>query len=106
MRKLSLASIYKTVALATTGERLTNSHVNTPYLVVSAEVSNTGNIYIGDFNVSATNAFCELAAGQKVELDLEEIGMKGYFDLSKIWLAASIDTEGAYVGYLLEQDTD
>ena len=106
MRKLNLASIYKTVALATTRERLTESHVSTPYLVFSAEVSNTGNVYIGDFNVSATNAFCELDAGQKVEFDLEEIGMKGYFDLSKIWLAVSVDTDGAYVGYLLEQDTD
>lgn len=106
MRKLNLLSIYKTVTLNGTREQLTASKTKTPYLAISAEVSNTGNVYVGDDTVSATDAFVELSAGQKLEIDFEEIGMKGYLDLSKIWLDVSVATDGAYFGYFVENDTD
>lgn len=107
MRTFELRNIYKTVATAGTQERLTSDRILTPYLIVSAEVSNTGNIYVGDADVSATDAFVELDAGQRIQLDPKTVGgMKGYFDLSQIWVDASVNTDGAYFGYLVEKETD
>ena len=106
MRTFELRNIYKTVATAATQERLTANRIITSYLIISAEVSNTGNVYVGDLDVSATRAFVELDSGQRIQLDPKLIGMKGYFDLSTIWVDVSVNGDGAYFGYLIEKESD
>lgn len=105
MRRLELRNIYKTVATAGTRERLTSSPIKASYLLISAEVSNTGNIYIGNADVSATNAFLELDSGQRQAISPQDLGIKdGCFDLSQIWLDTSVNTDGGYFGYYVVEE--
>ena len=109
MRMLELRNIYQTVTTAATRVRLTTSSIKTPFLIITAEKTNTGHLYVGDASVSSTNAFVELGSlgtSGSIILDAERIGMKGYFDLSQIYLDVSVNTDGGYFGYFAVDETD
>ena len=87
-----MASVPKTqapVVVATAGSRVPLS--GTPKFArsvrVVADTTNTGNIFVGDRNVSSTQYSDKLAAGQAVDFD------EGLFDLSRIYVDA--DTNGS-----------
>lgn len=94
---------YKTVTTAGTQEQLIAEHIKTRYLVITAELSNTNNIYIGDSDVSSTNAFIQLDSAQKMIIDLTgDTREEAVIDLYDIWVDADTNTEGVYFGYLQE----
>jgi len=90
----------KAVTTAGTREQLTTAGLHVPVVSFQAEVSNTGQVYIGNDQVSATNCLIELDSGQQVELSGADYGLAdGKWDLSKIWLDVSVSTDGIFCGY-------
>jgi len=79
----------KTVGVAGTSEALSSDAVEHG-IHIKAMSSNTGEIYVGDVNVSSSNGY-PLAAGEEVYLKLR--------DLSKVYLDTDTGGEGVkYIG--------
>ncbi|TAL13940.1 hypothetical protein EPN95_04605 [Patescibacteria group bacterium] len=90
----------KTVTTATAREQVTTARIVTPTVIFQAEVSNTGQVYIGNDQVSATNCIVELDSGDSVELSAAHFGLAdAQWDLSDFWMDVSVSTDGAFVGY-------
>lgn len=91
----------KTVTTAGTREQLTTAERHMTSVVITAEIDNTGYVYVGDRTVSSTNCFALLVAGASVSIDALSLGLgDAKIDLSEIWLDVSVSTDGAFVGYL------
>ena len=85
----------KTVTTAGTQERLTTSNRVAPAVLLQAELTNTGYIYVGDSEVSSTNYGVCLAAGDVYTLSAEELGWgRAQISLKDIWLDNSVSTDG------------
>ena len=71
---------------------------------MQAEVSNTGQIYVGDNQVSSTSCGIELDSGDSITLNAASLGWaEGKIDLSAIWLDCSVSTDGVWCTYLERQ---
>lgn len=98
----------KAVTTAGTGEQLTTADIETPAVLIQAEVSNTGQIYVGDsqVNYSATDASIitgvELDSGDSISFDIADCGEDAAINLSGIWLDAGVSGDGVWVTYLQE----
>ena len=89
-----------TVTTAATRERLTTLDIKTPKVMLMAERSNTGYVYVGDNQVSATSYGVDLAATDSVVFTAQDLGMaSGDILLSEIWLDVSVSTDGVGVTY-------
>jgi len=93
----------KAVTTAGTAERLTTSNIVVPSVQIQAEVAsaNTGDVYIGDSAVSATNYGLCLSSGDVQTFNAEQLGWgKAQISLKDIWLDVSVSTEGVSCLYL------
>ncbi len=89
----------KTVTTAGTRERLTSSGKAVPSVVLQAESSNTGVVYVGDNQVSSTNGI-ELNANDSMTLTNDDLGSSdAKISLKDIWLDVSVGTDGVNVMY-------
>ncbi len=99
-------SFIKTVAATATPERLVAAATATKArsVIIQAERSNTGNVYVGDSNVDAGSDYgVDLGAADSVTLSAADVGGKeGYISLRDIWLDVSIAGDGVSVLYLEE----
>ena len=90
-----------TVAAAGTEERLTDSGIRVPAVILQAIRGNTGYVYVGDNQVSSTNYGIDLGAGDPVTISSEDFGMgKADISLKDIWLDVSVSGDGVSVFYL------
>lgn len=81
--------------------RLTTSDIKVSAVVISAERSNTGVVYIGDSALSTSNYGVDLGAGDSVIIDAQELGMaNAYISLKDIWHLSSASGDGVAVLYL------
>lgn len=86
---------------AGTRERLTQADIKSPSVVIQAEVSNTGQIYVGDDQVAAAKTGIELDSGDAVTLTAPSMGSAlSMVSLRDIWLDSSVSTDGVWVTYL------
>jgi len=91
----------KTVALTTTREQLTTNNISVPAVLLQAELSNTGYMYVGDSTVSSTNYGVCLSAGDVYTLSAEELGWgKAFISMKDVWLVPSVNTDGVSCMYL------
>ena len=94
-------SFMKTVSSTSVAERITTSDIKVSSVTMSAEGSNTGAVYIGDSQVSATVYGVDLGAGDEVTFTAQELGMaSGYISLKDIWMLPSVSGDGVAVIYL------
>ena len=91
----------KVVAAAATREKLTSNKVRTPSVVIQAEVSNTGQIYVGDDQVAAAKTGIELDSGDAITLTAPNVGDSlSMISLEDVWVDSSVSTDGMWVTYL------
>ena len=91
----------KTVVSTTVADRLTTIETQVPAVVITAERSNTGYIYIGDNQVSSTRYGADLSAGDSIKMSAAELGWAdAKISLKDIWLVPSVTTDGVSVMYL------
>lgn len=90
----------KAVTAAGTRERITTADIEAPSVVIQALTGNTGVVYVGDNQVSATNGI-ELDQGESVSMgatakgwDNEGVSMKD------VWLDVATSADGVTVMYL------
>ena len=69
--------------------------------MLQAEVSNTGQVYVGDDQVSSTSCGVELDSGDSITLDAAQLGFaEGKIRLKDIWLDVGTSTDGVWCMYL------
>ena len=91
----------KTVTTAGTQVQLTTSDIRVPAIIIQAERSNTGYIYIGDSEVSSSNYGVDLGAADSQTITSQTFGLAGAtISLKDIWIDASVSTDGVSVLYL------
>jgi len=100
MMRLKPYQFVKRVTTAGTREQLTTAQIRVPAVLISAEKSNTGNMFIGNNQVAAAMTMAELGAGESIVFDASLYGDAGAkWDLSTFWLDTSVSTDGVFVGY-------
>jgi hypothetical protein len=103
-----MAMIIKTFArtVTTAGTRvpLSTTAIYTTAFMIRANANNTGNIYVGDSTVSASNA-PPLYADETNEKEGQTVsrGKIQTFNLAKIYIDASVNGEGVRVEFLGEE---
>lgn len=98
--RLKPKAFRKTITTAGTRERLTTADRSIPAVVIQALTANTGIVYVGDSEVSATNGL-ELSAGDSITLENDDLGnADAKISLKDIWLDVSISTDGVVAFYL------
>ena len=91
----------KTVTAAAAQERLTTSNVQVPAVVITAERSNTGYVYVGDKEVSSTQYGADLSAGDSIRILAADYGWAdAKISLKDIWLDVSVSGDGVSAMYL------
>jgi len=91
----------KTVSAAGTQEQLTTSDLKVPTVLITAERSNTGYVYVGDNQVSSTAYGADLAAGDSIRISSKEYGWAdAKISLKDIWIDVSVSGDGVSVMYL------
>ena len=93
------------VATAGTRVRLTTKETKVLYVSIQGKVGNTGDIYVGDSQVSATDAGMILDAGVQMELYAPVVG-NGVVEISlkDIWLDAGTGADKVFVFALERAD--
>jgi hypothetical protein len=95
----------KTVTTAGTREQLTTAKLHVPSFTISTEKSNTGDVYIGNNQVSATDCLIELGAGDVHEFEASKYGLAGAnWDLTDFWVDVQTSGDGCFVGYAERED--
>ncbi len=96
------AATQKTVTTAGTRVQISTSATEITTLVVQADPTNTGYVYVGDSAVSSTVAFAALAAGQAFALSQDPSGRAGGEELvlSDYWIDSSVSGAKAYVSHI------
>jgi hypothetical protein len=98
---LKIRHLTKTVTTAGTRERLTTSDLKVPAVLIQAEVSNTGQVYVGDNQVSSSSCGIELDSGDSITLSAASMGWaNGQISLKDIWLDVEVSTDGVWCTYL------
>ena len=104
--KLLLGHFMKTVTTAGTAEQITTANKRVPSLVFQAEVNNTGQVYVGNSTVSATDMGAELDSGDVYEFNATKYGdALAVWDISDFWIDVSVSTDGVHVSFA-ERDDD
>ena len=67
-------------------------------VILTAEESNTGDMFVGSTDVSSTQNAKQLAAGESITLGFWSPIPQ--FDLSSIWLDSSVSTDGCQVHFI------
>lgn len=90
-----------TVATAGTQVQVSTSNLPITTIVISAPAANTGVIYVGNSDVSATTGI-EVAKGTSVSITADMSGRAGgeEFILSDFWIDAATDGDKANVLYI------
>lgn len=89
-----------TVAAAGTRQAVSASVIYSPSVLITADSTNTGIIYVGDSSVSSTQGE-ELAAGQSMAIEGEWVGgTQGEVLLSDLYVDASVSGDKVRVSYL------
>ena len=92
-----------TVAAAGTRQQVSSTRIIASSVLIQADHDNTGKIYVGDSAVSATRTLAVLEAGESVEIDSEVFNGRGQqYDLSQIYVDASVSADKVRVGYTEE----
>jgi hypothetical protein len=101
MAYLKISHFKRFVTTAATRVPLTTANLKVPSVTIQAEVSNTGQVYVGDSSVSATNCGIELDSGDSITIDAASLGSTdALISLSDIWLDVSVSTDGVWCMYL------
>jgi hypothetical protein len=100
MALLKLAHFVKTVTAAGTAEALTSTDLRPAEVVISAESSNTGAMYVGDSTVSSSTYAKQLAPGESFILTSGDSydGASGW-KLTSIFVDSAVNGDGVSVGY-------
>ena len=94
-----------TVAAAATSEQLTTSNIRVPAVVITAERSNTGYVYVGDKEVSSTRYGVDLSAGDSIRMSAVDYGWaNAELSLKDVWLDVSVSGDGVSVMYLKREE--
>lgn len=102
---LKIFHFRKTVATAGTREQLTTAKRHVPSIIFQAEVSNTGQVYIGNDQVTSTNCVVELDSGDSIELSAASFGgSQANWDLTDFHIDVSVNGDGVFVGYAERDD--
>ena len=95
----------KTVATAGTRERLTDVSKKVAAIVIQALPGNTGTVYVGDNQVSATNGLA-LTPGSNITFSSNQSGWADEkISLKDIWLDVGTGADKV-IGIYLEKDDD
>lgn len=96
--ELVLKSLQKKTTTAGTAVPLVASKTLAYAVKIKALPTNTGDVYVGQAGVSATNGF---ALDANDPLDFSAIiGLNAVVDLSKIYVDSGVNAEGVSVSYL------
>lgn len=91
----------QTVSTSGTAVQLTTSTRPTPSVIITADPTNNGTVYIGDSNVSQSSRTGQ-PVGASESLDLEspaQFGTEETLDLTKIWIDATSDGDSVIISY-------
>lgn len=82
--------IHGQASVTTAGTSVQLSNLPCRYLIVKAKGTNTGNIFVGDSDVSSANGFI-LAAGEEIMLSVD--------NAHRVWIDSSVNGEGvSFIG--------
>ena len=99
--KLKLFGSRKIVTTATTAERLTDQEIYVPAVSIQAESDNTADIFVGDKNVSLTNAAFVLDARDLITITAQTFGWaNANISLRDIWIDTDSSGDGVFWAYL------
>ncbi len=88
------------IKTTTVAARLTTSDIKVSAVTIQAERSNTGYVYIGDDQVSATNYGIDLASADSYSITAQELGLASAdISLKDIWFIPSVGADGVSVTY-------
>ena len=101
MSDLKLTQLKQTVAVTGTAVPLSSTSLKVQSLIIIADSSNTGTIYIGDSAVDApTRLGIPLVASQDVTVDpTEYFGTDELIDLKNIYMDSSASGDSVNVSY-------
>lgn len=100
MASVKVRHFMSTVAATGTRERMTNSNLKVASIMIKAETSNTGIVYVGDDQVSSSTYGIDLSAGDTVELTSDDLGWAdAKILLREVWLDVSVSGDGVSVTY-------
>lgn len=90
----------KAVTTAGTAEAITTSNLAAPSVTIQARLDNTGNIFVGDSNVSDTQCFVELTPGDVISFEGEDRAGKGRdeYILSDFFIDSAQNGDGIHIG--------
>ena len=91
----------KAVGAAGTAEQIEGTSTEASYFTIQAAATNTGVIYVGTSDVSATLCMAVLDSGQSISIGLprELDGNGSKFNLSDFWIDSSVSGEEVNIGY-------
>lgn len=109
MIKLRLVSVTPvTVTTAGTRVPLSGTSLKVSYLLIQKHESNTGVIYIGDSTVASSNGIVIGSSLPSLVMsadDTEADEDKAYFDLSEIYIDASVNGDKVRIAYIEQAST-
>ena len=99
MAQVKLTQVMKTVTLAGTAEALTATSKLVVSIMIQAEATNTGKIFVGDSDVSSVLYAGCITAGNTLTIEPPVMGGAGAFefDLSTIYIDSEVNTDGVSV---------
>jgi len=105
MANLKIRHLKKVVTAAATRERLTTADLKVAAVMIQSEVSNTGQVYVGDNQVSATSCGVELDSGDSIIFEAATFGMAdALISMSDIWLDVETSGDGVWCMYFEREE--
>ena len=87
-RRTTTSFSYNQVTVGTSAVQLATSSTPLKFgIVVKADPSNSGKVYVGDSSVSTSNGYC-LTAGEGIAFEID--------DASKVYVVADTDNQKVY----------
>lgn len=101
MAQIVVTGPTKAVASAGSAEQISTSAIAVTSIYIEADKDNTGNIYVGDSNVSSARYTAKLAAGEGVTLKADQIPRQDdELILSDYYIDADVNAESAQISYI------
>lgn len=96
---LKLAQLEQLVLAANTATAVTGSTMPSYSLIITAEASNSGSLYVGDSNVTTTNGI-PIEPGNTLTLATPERDRYTEIDLADIYIITGTSSNKARISYL------
>ncbi len=104
--KMGIRHFSQSVPANGTRVQLSTSNITVEGITIQAKLGNTGQVFVGGDQVSATNCFLELNAEDVVTINGAMFGMAGAkIQLNDFWIDVGTNDDAVWVGYMVRVDS-